>query len=100
MTSSQAVAKVRRSFDAAKAGHAGTLDPLASGVLPIALGEATKVVARAMPVAVSSFLDTPINGQSPRNFTRTKLLTSTVLTRMSAYSAMVSTGVTRAEVYS
>ena len=48
MTSTQAVAKVRRSFDAAKAGHAGTLDPLASGVLPIALGEATKVVARAM----------------------------------------------------
>ena len=48
MTSTQAVAKVRRAFDAAKAGHAGTLDPLASGVLPIALGEATKVVARAM----------------------------------------------------
>ncbi|MDA1099668.1 MAG: tRNA pseudouridine(55) synthase TruB [Proteobacteria bacterium] len=53
MTSTQAVAKVRRSFDAAKAGHAGTLDPLASGVLPIALGEATKVVARAMDGAKS-----------------------------------------------
>ena len=48
MTSTQAVAKVRHAFDAAKAGHAGTLDPLASGVLPIALGEATKVVAKAM----------------------------------------------------
>ena len=48
MTSTQAVAKVRRSFDAAKAGHAGTLDPLATGVLPIALGEATKAVAAAM----------------------------------------------------
>ncbi len=48
MTSTQAVARVRRGFDAAKAGHAGTLDPLASGVLPIALGEATKVVAKAM----------------------------------------------------
>ncbi len=48
MTSTQAVAKVRHIFDAAKAGHAGTLDPLASGVLPIALGEATKVVAKAM----------------------------------------------------
>jgi len=44
MTSTQAVGAVRRLFDAKKAGHAGTLDPLASGVLPIALGEATKTV--------------------------------------------------------
>jgi len=35
---------VRRAFNAQKAGHAGTLDPLASGVLPIALCEATKTV--------------------------------------------------------
>lgn len=40
-----AVARVRHLFDAAKAGHAGTLDPLATGVLPVALGEATKTVA-------------------------------------------------------
>jgi tRNA pseudouridine55 synthase len=44
MTSTQAVSRVRRLFDAQKAGHAGTLDPLATGVLPIALGEATKTV--------------------------------------------------------
>ena len=44
MTSTQAVAAVRRVFNAQKAGHAGTLDPLASGILPIALGEATKTV--------------------------------------------------------
>jgi len=44
MTSTQAVARVKRLYDAAKAGHAGTLDPLATGVLPIALGEATKTV--------------------------------------------------------
>src|SRR5690606_41808688 len=44
MTSTQAVAAVRRLFDAQKAGHAGTLDPLATGLLPIALGEATKTV--------------------------------------------------------
>jgi tRNA pseudouridine55 synthase len=44
MTSTTAVAAVRRIFKAEKAGHAGTLDPLASGVLPIALGEATKTV--------------------------------------------------------
>ncbi|MEI9966003.1 MAG: tRNA pseudouridine(55) synthase TruB [Caulobacteraceae bacterium] len=44
MTSTQAVSRVRRLFDAQKAGHAGTLDPLATGILPIALGEATKTV--------------------------------------------------------
>ena len=42
--STQAVGKVRWLFQAQKAGHAGTLDPLATGVLPIALGEATKTV--------------------------------------------------------
>lgn len=44
MTSTQAVGKVRWLFNAQKAGHAGTLDPLATGILPIALGEATKTV--------------------------------------------------------
>ena len=42
--STQAVGKVRWLFAAEKAGHGGTLDPLATGVLPIALGEATKTV--------------------------------------------------------
>lgn len=44
MGSTEAVSVVRRLFDAQKAGHAGTLDPLATGILPIALGEATKTV--------------------------------------------------------
>jgi tRNA pseudouridine55 synthase len=44
MTSTHAVAIVKRLFTAKRAGHAGTLDPLASGSLPIALGEATKTV--------------------------------------------------------
>ena len=44
MTSTSAVSAVRRRLDARKAGHAGTLDPLATGVLPIALGEATKTL--------------------------------------------------------
>jgi len=44
LTSTSAVGRVRRLFNAQKAGHAGTLDPLATGVLPIALGEATKTV--------------------------------------------------------
>ena len=44
MTSTQAVGKVRWLLGARKAGHAGTLDPLATGLLPIALGEATKTV--------------------------------------------------------
>lgn len=44
MTSTQAVGRIKRLFGTKKAGHAGTLDPLASGMLPIALGEATKTV--------------------------------------------------------
>ena len=48
MTSAQAVGKIRWAFNAAKAGHAGTLDPMATGILPIAMGEATKVVSAAM----------------------------------------------------
>jgi tRNA pseudouridine55 synthase len=51
MTSTQAVAAVRRIFDAQKAGHAGTLDPMATGILAIALGEATKTVPYAMDAA-------------------------------------------------
>ena len=43
--STPAVSKVRWIYEALKAGHAGTLDPLASGILPIALGEATKTVS-------------------------------------------------------
>jgi tRNA pseudouridine55 synthase len=45
LTSTQAVAQLKYLFNAKKAGHAGTLDPLASGVLPIAFGEATKTVS-------------------------------------------------------
>jgi tRNA pseudouridine55 synthase len=48
MTSTQAVAIVKRLFQAKRAGHAGTLDPLASGGLPIAMGEATKTVPFVM----------------------------------------------------
>lgn len=44
MTSTFAVSAVRRLLNAKKAGHAGTLDPLASGILPLAFGEATKTV--------------------------------------------------------
>ena len=47
-TSSQVVGIVKRLLDAQKAGHGGTLDPLATGVLPIALGEATKTVSYIM----------------------------------------------------
>src|SRR5437762_13818864 len=48
VTSTQVVGIVKRIFDAQKAGHAGTLDPMASGVLAVALGEATKTVPFAM----------------------------------------------------
>jgi tRNA pseudouridine55 synthase len=49
--STPAVSRVRRLFDAQKAGHAGTLDPLATGLLPIALGQATKTVPFLMDSA-------------------------------------------------
>ena len=48
MTSTHAVSVVKRLYSAKRAGHAGTLDPLASGLLPIALGEATKTVPFVM----------------------------------------------------
>src|SRR4051812_30071815 len=48
MTSTHAVGMVKRLFTARRAGHAGTLDPLASGCLPLALGEATKTVLFVM----------------------------------------------------
>jgi tRNA pseudouridine55 synthase len=48
LTSTDVVNRVRRAFDAQKAGHGGTLDPLATGVLPIAFGTATKTVPYVM----------------------------------------------------
>ncbi len=48
MTSTQAVAALKRLYGAAKVGHGGTLDPLATGILPIAFGNATKTVSWAM----------------------------------------------------
>lgn len=48
LTSTQCLARVRHLTNAAKAGHGGTLDPLATGILPIALGEATKTVSWVM----------------------------------------------------
>src|SRR5947199_8067389 len=48
MTSTHAVAIIKRLFTAKRTGHAGTLDPLASGILPLALGEATKTVPFVM----------------------------------------------------
>ena len=48
LTSTDVVNRVRRGFDAQKAGHGGTLDPLATGVLPVAFGAATKTVPYVM----------------------------------------------------
>ena len=52
-SSAQAVARVRGTLGAMKAGHAGTLDPLATGILPIALGEATKTITYLVDTAKS-----------------------------------------------
>ncbi len=48
LTSTDVVNRVRRGFDAQKAGHGGTLDPLATGLLPVAFGSATKTVPYIM----------------------------------------------------
>ena len=48
LTSTQVVGRVRRAFQPRKIGHGGTLDPLATGLLPIAMGEATKTVPYVM----------------------------------------------------
>jgi tRNA pseudouridine55 synthase len=48
LTSNQALGRLKRIFKPKKVGHAGTLDPLATGVLPIAFGEATKTVAHVV----------------------------------------------------
>lgn len=48
MTSTQALGKVRWLLNAAKGGHGGTLDPMATGVLPLAFGEATKTISWIM----------------------------------------------------
>ncbi len=53
ITSARVVARVRAALDAQKAGHSGTLDPLATGILPIALGEATKTAAYVVDGAKS-----------------------------------------------
>ena len=69
ITSTHAVSRVRRLFNAQKAGHAGTLDPLATGVLPIALGEATKTVPFLMD-ADKAYRFTIAWGRSTASFDR------------------------------
>ncbi len=55
MSSNRALQRVKRLFDAARAGHTGSLDPLATGLLPICLGEATKVSAFLLGQALSVY---------------------------------------------
>ena len=56
LTSFAAVARVRRIFGEKRAGHTGTLDPMATGVLPILLGRATRVSSLMLESAYSSAL--------------------------------------------
>jgi len=86
MTSTQAVARVRRLFDAQKAGHAGTLDPLATGILPIALGEATKTVPFLME-ADKAYRFTIEWGRSTASFDREGETTATSDVRPSPQAA-------------
>src|SRR5277367_3085500 len=81
--STQAVGRVRRAFNAQKAGHAGTLDPLATGVLPIALGEATKTVPFLMD-ADKAYSFTVAWGVETASFDREGAVTTTSDARPSA----------------
>src|ERR1700761_1158043 len=72
--STQAVSRVRRAFEAQKAGHAGTLDPLAGGILPIALGEATKTVPYLMD-ADKSYRFTIAWGETTASYDREGVVT-------------------------
>jgi tRNA pseudouridine55 synthase len=76
LTSTHAVSRVRRLFNAQKAGHAGTLDPLATGVLPIALGEATKTVPFLMD-ADKTYRFTIAWGVTTASFDREGAVTAT-----------------------
>ena len=106
MTSSRVVERVRRAAGV-KAGHAGTLDPLATGVLPIALGEATKTIAYAMTATKryrfrvrwgvsrdSDDADGEITGESAARPERAAIeamlpkFTGTILQRPPAFSAI------------
>jgi tRNA pseudouridine55 synthase len=78
--STQAVSRVRRAFRAQKAGHAGTLDPLAEGVLPIALGEATKTVPFLM-AAEKSYRFTIAWGEATATLDREGPVTATSAAR-------------------
>ena len=74
--STDAVSRIKRLYNAQKAGHAGTLDPLASGILPIALGEATKTVPFLME-AEKSYRFTIAWGQTTASFDREGETTAT-----------------------
>jgi tRNA pseudouridine55 synthase len=81
--STKAVAIVRRAFEAQKAGHAGTLDPLATGILPVALGEATKTVGYLVD-ADKSYRFTIAWGASTASFDADGAVTETSDVRPSA----------------
>jgi len=76
VTSTQAVGICRRVFNAQKAGHGGTLDPLASGILPIAFGEATKTVGYVME-ADKDYVFTIVWGSSTTTQDREGAVTAT-----------------------
>jgi tRNA pseudouridine55 synthase len=74
--STEAVGRIRRLYNAQKAGHAGTLDPLATGILPIALGEATKTVSFLMD-ADKAYRFTIRWGETTDSFDREGKVTAT-----------------------
>src|SRR5437763_14913883 len=75
-TSHDVVARVRRITGQKKAGHAGTLDPLATGVLPVALGKATRLV-EYLADAGKAYRATLVLGATTGTYDREGVLTPT-----------------------
>jgi tRNA pseudouridine55 synthase len=76
INSNNVVGRIRRATNAAKVGHGGTLDPLATGILPIAMGEATKTVSYAMD-AMKSYRFTIKWGEARNTDDREGIVTET-----------------------
>ncbi len=79
ITSAKAVAAVKRALKCKKIGHAGTLDPLASGVLPLAIGEATKAISYITD-AVKKYSFTVCFGEARATDDREGIVTATTAT--------------------
>ncbi|GAC1511396.1 MAG: tRNA pseudouridine(55) synthase TruB [Steroidobacteraceae bacterium] len=84
MSSAGAVARVKRLFNARKAGHTGSLDPLASGLLPVCLGEATKFGAQLLDADKTYRVTVRLGERTPSADRESKVIERRELPHLSA----------------